>query len=68
MILEESERIYLRGLNEDPRWQAIMKKLQKNRPMPRFKPGEQSYERWIYESGAADATDALLGVLVNPLS
>ena len=66
--LDEQEQNYLRGLQESPVWNRILKKLREFEPPPRFSPKmdvDKTFHLWIYRSGGLDATESLLDVLAQ---
>ena len=64
MILDEAERTYLKSLTDNPKWNAILDKLKRFTPPPRYKPGDSdAFHKWIYVSGGHAAIEGMIGIL-----
>lgn len=65
-FLSEGEQDFLRAMQADPRWLAILRKIADSCPPPRYRPGtddQAQIHTWIYRSGAFAQLEGVLSLL-----
>lgn len=65
-MLDEKERAFLLGIQDNPLWRSILKKMSEFSTTPRYQKSlsdDKQVQNWIYMSGRLDERESLISLL-----